>query len=94
MRCGFHHAFGAILMTGAELKFLAERLNPQPALQLLAALSSQAHEIETFIAAEHFILGYFSGRERKRWHLRQKCPRNLRLQPEALPPWTEKNSLR
>jgi hypothetical protein len=24
----------------------------------------------------------------------QKCPRNLRLQPEALPPWTEKNSLR
>jgi hypothetical protein len=50
-----HHAFGAVLMTGAELKFLAKRRNPQPALQLLAALSSQAYEFETFIAAEHFI---------------------------------------
>jgi len=59
MRCGFITRsapyFGAVLMTGAELKFLAKRRNPQPALQLLAALSSQAYEFEAFIAAEHFI---------------------------------------
>jgi hypothetical protein len=50
--------------------------------------------LETFIPAERFMFWILSIRERKRWRLRRKCPRNLRLQPEALPPWTEKNSLR
>src|ERR1700757_3187009 len=50
--------------------------------------------LETFIPAERFMFWILSIRERKRWRLRRKCPRNFRLQPEALPPWTEKNSLR
>jgi hypothetical protein len=81
---------------GPQCRFCAGRMND--ALDDLKAWCGpgKVRTLETFIPAEHFIhlLDYVSIRERKRWHTRWKCQRNLRLQPEALPPWTEKNSVR
>ena len=80
--CGW---FTTVLGPGSDAPFIGLKAWRGP---------GKVRTLETYIPAERFMFWILSIRERKRWHLRRKCPRNLRLQPEALPPWTEKNSLR
>ena len=80
--CGW---FTTVLGPGSDVPFIGLKAWRGP---------GKVRTLETFIPAERFMFWILSIRERKRWRLRRKCPRNLRLQPEALPPWTEKNSLR